>query len=719
MPSENMEIESVIEHLRICLFDARPNFLTTILSDPLSLNRLFVPSAPIDMVAEAMAALGAHTRWRCLCSYEYLIGDCGNINQQGTCPQCKRPIGVVRDQQKLDVHPTIVAAPDIIGLSPELPQNNINHTVRELVPVNYRIIHFLLYGILSKTTATIAPAVLKNYHDVYVEDWNTIAKITGLGRTDMCLFMHSIVSNITHFLGTAPFIDSIVNRRLWENNFTEYYKGTIASAANTAQSFRKKVAREPPSLLSARLNEAIHLQHESPESLPTLFRRRAVITPDNMSTNYAASPQNKESAPLCGLYLRMRENITLLSHLPALISWSNHIISKLNNRIERRTAESETIQDFIYGDDNQREMFQKFKEAWNSVRGYVKGYECRTFEVPEMTDRTTLSYCCIEKRDTGIYLYAMLVHLANIQNEFLEEANISIRTKHDLNEEITKIPCVRLQDAKETEIISVYDGRIEEISDTFSSNDLEYGKSGAISVNWKWLERNISVELTRQKCHLDCKSIEEITYSSELFHGYTKLIGEISKIVAQEKIHIICSQIPPQKVTSLLQLLGLVMCYLKKTGGNPNQTIVSYCKALKIEHNGFSDPQLVTMELRHVIDLYEKLEETTFSSIFNHLEQRYCQPCSSQLLGNLEEISRKLPSFEHMLSLLRKIVIRYLKPNSKDDTHSINLYLDNEAFWTPAIPGDGSFFEDNLTEELLLGHIYEMVKFLERKAEVR
>ncbi|CAK9110700.1 unnamed protein product [Durusdinium trenchii] len=128
-----------------------------------ALGRLkgFLPAMPDDEEEMILHALfdgyrtghfgSGHTRYQCQCGFKYIVADCGQAVGTGRCPNCGRPIGGVQyadhGNRRLDAQPRQGHAGEA-GYIRHAASRERRQAVRELTPLPYRALHFLMHSAL-------------------------------------------------------------------------------------------------------------------------------------------------------------------------------------------------------------------------------------------------------------------------------------------------------------------------------------------------------------------------------------------------------------------------------------------------------------------------------------------------------------------------------------------------------------------------------------------
>ncbi|XP_033103629.1 E3 ubiquitin-protein ligase rnf213-alpha-like [Anneissia japonica] len=99
----NYSIQAAVTHLQIVLnvveWQPLTKCLETLMRTPSQMQQAYLPAMPQDDRMEAQAVLHQATEddnltwYECKCGYLYAIGDCGQPDQEGNCPDCKNKIG--------------------------------------------------------------------------------------------------------------------------------------------------------------------------------------------------------------------------------------------------------------------------------------------------------------------------------------------------------------------------------------------------------------------------------------------------------------------------------------------------------------------------------------------------------------------------------------------------------------------------------------------------
>lgn len=398
-------------------------------------------------------------------------------------------------------------------------------------------------------------------------------------------------------------------------------------------------------------------------------------------------------------------------------------------------------------------IFEKFSCAWNDLRTKVQRFRCREFtanEIPEMSLVRPLALCLMETRDSGAYLCGMLEMLANFQNTFLEEVEglkqqdglcpvlVNIDDKRQPTRgQIRSIPA----QMSTMKTVVVYDEDwAERLVRKRSMAGLEYGCGFGLSFDLEGIKTQLARRLVVGKCHLDVSDLQDFPYEGESFSQHADVLSKVASKVAQgtlkeENVRAISIQVEDAGigVGSVLASLHICLGYLEKTGGDPSEPLMDYAERWldKSVSAMFDSTSLRNVQLRHIVCLYEGLEDVLSQSIEDFVHPNFRQPLTEEVETEL----KKVVTFEDLkkgkgkaiseasqaiqadvfASVLRRFMFRYLAVENFKGKVPLKLYLVDSrmAKWPPESL-DVDDLEDLLPDSLLLEHSFECYRFFSR-----
>jgi hypothetical protein len=178
-----------------------------------------------------------------------------------------------------------------------------------------------------------------------------------------------------------------------------------------------------------------------------------------------------------------------------------------------------------------------------------------------------------------------------------------------------------------------------------------------------------------------------------------------------------------------LAILDLCLGFLRRTGGDPMERLVSYCKRwlgdeslLIIQMHSFHN-----LQLQHIVSLYEGLEDSASVGIQALVNSRYLTPLSPNLVEELRSsVEVKRPwqhtrtaaesaepkiSAELFHTMLRRFLFRYLIGDQLNATVPLSIYITDPRLiqWPEDVVDD---VDDVFPPSLLVEHSHATYVYL-------
>lgn len=788
--TDQIRICSVVIHsvlISVALSNAPANALSPLIgwaSSPLALNSNFVLTTPSDETTTIFGALNeAATRYRCSCGFFYVVGNCGGPMQEGTCPQCKNKIGGVNHQphannSRIDPNPRS----DFASLSQDkqgyITENvegirSTQHSVRGMTPTSFRVLHFLLHSMmlgsqsfglctvhdLVRIMKDVSSTPSKHLLDHINQDWETLLRQLNLNFEALSRALHQFLLGLWNLISSPPteFPTSLSTsqaRLIWEQSFSKHVMDTLAKdpqqyVTNFVNSMREKLeGHQTSSLLESSIEELTQdnsAQFHADE-LPRLLRMTLPRSKRGFKTFYNSNPKNRNSFPFLSLFFSSYKQLRFVQHIRDLVNWSNLVDSRLSHRISREDAHKMSIMQFIENEphaskrDALESCFKRFENAWNEVRSIVNQYECEAIELPEMNKALQICYCCLDTQGKGSFLWAALQTLCQVQNQFLEKvleiSNAGCQAFKYLERStgVSGTRSCKLQEIHETDVIQFEWN--DDIVTKYSLNIPEYGHGKRAIYDCEKIEIELAQITVAGKAHIDTENVKFMQYHLEIFHAQHYLLWEVTEKVSQQPLtpsqirRIGESPSVRELASQVHSSLGMVLCFLKRTGGNPHDYLLQYF-AHWIDGSTNSALKLCKVcdeiQLQHVRSLYEAIEDLLAEDLIHRcLPDCFRQPLSPDLeKAILELISNTAPEnkridLEPFLGAIRRFTFRYLLSNSKlSPEHGLGMYFSHDSAWPLQFFRDG--LETLLPDNLHIAHVYNtyniLVQELKRRAQ--
>ncbi|XP_072017839.1 uncharacterized protein [Amphiura filiformis] len=641
-------------------------------------------------------------------------------------------------------------------------------TVRSLSPVAYRMINIVLHGCFllgvsmgihtadevnkslnlhDITTSDEGPMVLDYLWKKLDEDWSTLGELLQVGSDNTALFFHSCLQQAGDILKTSGQEDKHHDARdVFEKEWSFAIDKEVKSRFERINTFKKKAFESMGS-------QQAELEHEIEELLPVTgqntisrqLRQKGCTSYRHFRASMITQLQTFHGEHMFLRLLMSKEMIlSYVRHLQNLLQWSRMVSERLDRRIERREG-SRTIHEFLanshYVPSDEREKvekrFKEFQTAWNSVRdgwtlltGSIANFEAMSLDRP-------VSASIMEQRSESNPLRQMIKRLMDIQNQFLQEAlciaasgvcpTLNFLLKDTA---IAALPTATLEDSDR--LIIQYKWNDDYL--IFCDVNTEYGKGMLIQYDYTAIERELVRNLVLNKAILTAgETFTRFAYSDELFHACSTILLDVERLegLPQQKLpKDVTNAIvredgkDPNFTKNLLEHLEVLLLFLKKTGGKPEQSLNSFIKEWSaILPRSFPGNLLPkpreSIKLRHVISLYETLEDLMANNTISSLQSCYRTPLKD------DTVVRKLTTectnvdvdhVDDVLGTIRRFVFRYLRSGiTKDPNNGLVSLMKHTAVKTLRC-GDVA---NLIPEEVTVGHLVDVLNILDKQVEQR
>ena len=117
-----------------------------------------------------------------------------------------------------------------------------------------------------------------------------------------------------------------------------------------------------------------------------------------------------------------------------------------------------------------------------------------------------------------------------------------------------------------------------------------------------------------------------------------------------------------EEKTLLLSQIRLTMSFLQQTGGDREKALVDYMRAFSIDKSLRQLEGFHGIRLKHVLDIFEKVEESLHSDLMQRTDPKYQLEIKGQDLTTLRTIARQMrdPDLEIVRNALARMCIRQL-----------------------------------------------------------
>ncbi|CAG8629049.1 8760_t:CDS:2 [Rhizophagus irregularis] len=184
--------------------------------------------------------------------------------------------------------------------------------------------------------------------------------------------------------------------------------------------------------------------------------------------------------------------------------------------------------------------------------------------------------------------------------------------------------------------------------------------------------------------------------------------------------------------SEILSSLEILLCFVKRTAvGDGDKSIKEYISQwMKLsslsEHAGFSRILNVDLRLKHLVALYEFVEDQVANIKIKYIHEKYRAPLSPDMktaINKSVDFEQQTTKKEQLIPAeafalaLKRFMLRFLTLENQKEMEPLYVYLQDSSlnFWPPNIPEN---LIDNLfPESLLVANTYDAYEFTINKIE--
>jgi hypothetical protein len=244
------------------------------------------------------------------------------------------------------------------------------------------------------------------------------------------------------------------------------------------------------------------------------------------------------------------------------------------------------------------------------------------------------------------------------------------------------------------------------------------------------------------KVYLTASSgLREFVFSEQLFHDCANILNDLDHAIPQEKLP---SNVAAELSSSakkrlsdiqvLLQHMEIVLCFLKRTGGKPEESLLDYVETWMTASRPFPKELLPkpqhAIKLRHVCAMYEFLEDKLAVSAADCIRPDYKIEIPEKAKSQMENINiLKAEGNIYILlgatvTAIKRFIFRYLnmKPPQQN---CLAEFMEDQSLWPMSIRTQNDHFEFKVKEVvpalfpkmLTIAHTYEVHKYYQDRLE--
>eukprot|EP00045_Choanoeca_perplexa_P018322 m.287058 g.287058 ORF g.287058 m.287058 type:complete len:4696 (+) comp17783_c0_seq1:104-14191(+) len=769
LPNKLTRMASSISFL-LCSVQRLNSWFTRLLHNPLLIQNRFMPGAPDDDQAAVIAALGGVTRYRCQCGYLYVVGECGGVRQQATCPQCKRPVGgvdyqVVAGQERVDEAPIAqVAQRDMRGY--QLNGTVLEQTrVRNLSVLEQHVLDFVVHAVghASGTLYNLQQQLIQLLGKETIEEaldhcwtrmdkcWTSIQEKLEIDDDNVFSIIVLVANRLGQVQDRGNF-DATEQRAAFENDFSRVVRPILDNAqqlhADNCDAYEQLAAGRENTVQQI-VEERYDFGKQVDEQTPNLYRQVANHSQQSLFESMDRMPEVMDMHKFLGVYRQKLDTVVveLLQWLPPLVGWCNYVTTKYGRTITAADAGQTTVAAFLKEHDPSMlladSLFQSFKDAWNEVKDSVDrqweldangtpGPTCQELSIDELTDEAMLVICLPTSTDAGASLFSMVMHLVTIHNTIIHELlNLGSTTPSLLYFARSRVTQKSLHALQSSDIISfTWDDSLL----NYSWTGLDSGTGRKLHFHFAVLNEILAFNTIDGRADLDASSLSEFPFKNADDEGLTIRFQELNGFIRQDDVDApfeghLKAEFPRYqgRIDELFNALSTLLFSLLQVPAAPDTTFARY-----IQKHWSNSPALVvlrdvgldTSELRYLQGIYETLEYLWEDNARANMANCYCQTYDEGLVEKLKDYigegkranqHQRVPA-EALYKACKRLALRHLQKesNSYHMDFPLNEALDDEhRFPKNAFKVFPANFDELLPQDLCLKHVQWLLNYLQ------
>ncbi|GBC08609.1 hypothetical protein RclHR1_08250006 [Rhizophagus clarus] len=617
-------------------------------------------------------------------------------------------------------------------------------------------------------------------------DWEVLKRILNCSDENLALTFHSIIMTLTNNPPVYNSkLNTPNDRDQWETTFTQtcvlpYTRNINESSAQFRTQIEQNMKKDDvkKSLLEEQINQT-NLMDERyyNENLPSLWRIIGKIDYNSFRAYYISDPKNIGKYPFLNIFFKYFEDLPLIKYLYPMVKFIQILNNKLGYKISRDDAKTTTFRMFIESEEDKdaynslSKSFNEFQVAYNFMINKVNRYQCHELpkSKPQITDKLSIIYGLIEGKDEGIYLCAILEYLINIQNAFLGKIMLispgscdSLRflqspswddSTSTIDDSPYFIRTMKVDHAIENNFI-IYEWNEEILQ--YSQRNLGIGKGQDIIYDLQRIESELANILVRNKVYFEVGNeqlvLDPFPYHLELFSSSMRILGDIKSLIPQEPIpsdklsHIIgqnaitsymslstsSSTLASKNSNSseLLSLLEILLCFIKRTSvGNGELSLIEFINqwvqlSSLTEGTRFETILSYNLQLKHIVSLYEIIEEQVTDIMIQFVDKKYKQPLSDEMEEDLDNNidfengnKEKIPADSFIIAI-KRFIQRVLQIENDKENHKLYDYFTDMSLnlWNNNVVEE--ILDANFPRTLLVANSFTAYEYVSKKKEM-
>ena len=628
-------------------------------------------------------------------------------------------------------------------------------SVRNLSPISYRLLNFILYNHLffANCLEYIDDENLKQQYliknlnclEMIQINWNLIEKqLKEINIFSIQAFMNLIFKELSELISNLKIINTLDELIQFEEKVEKIVKYNIGEYPNYYDNYLRMNKDYFPineTDIKTILNEKMEPLEEIYSEKEFPFYKYFIYTEYNPDFEEALKQQENYlmKYPLLAQYINLTEEQKNIKYLPAFNEFTNFMVEKYSYIITREEAKQKKLSETESYDEKR---FKAFKNAWDNIYKYAIKYKCRDYMNPkQLNSDDKLIYFLNDNNEFGygMYLAAACQNFIKWQNDFLS----SILVSADLNGNFQlyienlkkKIP---VQEANPNQILSFDDcfknsdyKDFNDLVNTFTKRDIygkdkiNYHKYNKFIFDFSAIEEELAKLLLPGKCLFENEDkLNFMIFWGEGFRGnQSEIIQKFYYKYPQielndeqkEKLYHDIYNLYEDKKYNFKLFFGsmlLLISFLSNNNFSSDKYLSTIIKEkpdyLNLEEKCSSFFLYNEIKINQFMSIFFYVEHLSFKELSKTLKSEYKKQIDEGIIKKInaklkdKKENEKLPWIE-IAAAVRRFISRYLigEIQSKDinEDEKLIFQLHRADLWEEKY-GELEYLEDLITEKI-------------------
>ena len=628
-------------------------------------------------------------------------------------------------------------------------------TVRQLRPLAFRAINLLVHGCLAASIGSGCDTdqsllsllridspkeAMKVCLDQFDENLRVLSTSLNCSVEDVCLRLHIIVYEGRMLLTTSDSITSENHCLEWENEMQNVVLPALFQQPLLTND-RFLFGLERNGIAAQLLETPLQIVNIPEKSIMRLLRTTQPATCENLKVYFFNLQKDvQRQYPFLSHVLANGDKLAYLQALCPLVEWAKFVRNILEHKVTRQQLRRLEISDFLdkmvdqNNVDQAKQMYKAFEDEWNNFHADIG--------LPELNKQCPLSWCLVVRDENPSHLNQFLLWLQEVQNKFLYETLLIASSTEGTvakllvdDNGLTSLPLTSIENLRSSEVIHFNwnDNYVKH-----SQCNTEYGKGNQVVYDLDKIEQKFAIYLIPGKAVFwsPKNSFRAMMFANELFGESGMMLKKIGKIVPQAELPTVIFKAiqathegASKPVRDLHADLELVLCCLIKTGGSPDDSLVSYIEkwprkfGRQLKHDILNDHQQ-TLRLEHIVAFYEAIEDV--STDVDCLAGCYQQKIDDKSLRQIRSVkaSDQPYSDETLLTALKRFISRYLMGNESNllAEEPLKKHMIDTTFWPNCRDNREelvAMMPKLIPSQICLKHIHHFYEIISNRIKVR